>query len=273
MQATFNEFTVAVKAKLAEAAKMYNLPSLVTHTEIVYEVRGRVAGQASYRGTKYKLDFNREAVLNYNDDMTVDTIPHEVAHLVCFANPRLGRNHDAGWKRVCRELGGDDSRCHDMTLTPGKQVNRYEYYHNATKLTINVGEKTHRKLQMGAVMWHKKDRTRSPYTPNMLIAIHSDGPNGKTTKEVNGASEWVDYKPTIVEKVKIAASTSWPSGPAVPKIKLSAPGPSKKQKAINIFNAYPHATRGQMIEMFMEHCDLTKAGAATYYQSIKSSTK
>ena len=84
-----------------------------------YDLKGRTAGWAIGQRT---IRLNTTAI--YGDeahfkDMVNDTIPHEIAHIVCHRNPSLGRKHDYGWASVCRALGGTGKRTHDMTRLPG----------------------------------------------------------------------------------------------------------------------------------------------------------
>lgn len=129
------EFTKAINASLKRANELFGTNFSLLNVEVDFNIKGRCAGRAyplrySACKTKYRLSFNMEAILKYNQDMTKDTIPHEVAHLVCFAQPIRGKNHDAGWKRVCRMLGGDDSRTHDMVLTKHREKQRVRFIYN-----------------------------------------------------------------------------------------------------------------------------------------------
>lgn len=40
-----------------------------------------------------------------NNQLLNDTIPHEVAHVVCNIYPQFGCDHDEGWKNVCKLFG------------------------------------------------------------------------------------------------------------------------------------------------------------------------
>jgi hypothetical protein len=53
------------------------------------------------RINKSAIEQNLQAVLD-------DVIPHELAHIVCDFRPQHGHshNHDAGWAKVCKRLGG-----------------------------------------------------------------------------------------------------------------------------------------------------------------------
>lgn len=123
--------------------------------QVRLDLRGRCAGQAGYRGIglgrrAYFMRFNRDMILGDGfDHLIKDTIPHEVAHLVTFMRPELGRNHDAGWKRVCRALGGSGERCHNQQVVYAK--GRTFQYRTTTGQLTTVSERIHRKIQMGVV--------------------------------------------------------------------------------------------------------------------------
>lgn len=143
----------AVRTKTAEviakAKSLYRVD--LSSASISFNLRGRVAGWAACKhcaGVKqYQLKFNQDMIFgNHLQDMLDDTVPHEVAHLVCYANPMLGRKHDTGWKRVCIALGGNGQRCHD---------NEVQYAHGGYDYMTDTGHKVtvsniiHRKIQAG----------------------------------------------------------------------------------------------------------------------------
>ena len=104
-----------IRAKCAEvfakAAGMYG--SDFSNVEIRFDLKGRCAGTASRRNGRYVLRFNHDMLSREAFDHVLnDTVPHEIAHLVCFMNPMLGRNHNHGWAHVCMRLGGSGARCH-----------------------------------------------------------------------------------------------------------------------------------------------------------------
>ena len=120
-QQIIDRYVADVHACLKKASEMFGVNLNPANVVIDCDLFGRTAGWAHpAKAGKYRLRFNQEAIIKFPEKMA-DTIPHEVAHLVCFANPSHGRNHDQGWKNVCRRLGGDESRTHDMVLTPPKK--------------------------------------------------------------------------------------------------------------------------------------------------------
>ena len=143
----------AIRAKCAEvfakASGLYGLD--FSAVRISFDLKGRCAGVASRRAGKYAMRFNadmltREAFLHVIND----TVPHEIAHLVCFMNPQLGRNHDYGWARVCRALGGSGERCHKEDVVYGKGKT-FEYT-TAAGGKVRLSETKHKRVQMAVAM-------------------------------------------------------------------------------------------------------------------------
>ena len=120
---------------------------------ISFKLKGRCAGRAIGRNLStatpsFEIQLNLEALeLDWNNMMD-DTIPHEIAHLVCFKFPKLGNHHNRGWARVCIALGGDGSRTHSLKLTPGRKTRKFLYLADCgTEVTLS--SVIHNKLQRG----------------------------------------------------------------------------------------------------------------------------
>ena len=67
--------------------------------------------------TKRKISLSKKLVLNNldNDEIIIDTILHEIAHAIVFkrfGNNRCIQAHGFEWKRVCREIGANTTRCY-----------------------------------------------------------------------------------------------------------------------------------------------------------------
>ncbi len=232
------EHTSQVQECLKRAFDHFNITTVKPEQVAIHnDIRGMNAGQARRRGNQYSLRFNPEAITNHFDEMVKDTIPHEVAHIVCMIRPELGRNHDNGWKFVCRTLGGDDSRTHTMNLSPGKAKTEYDYMVSGE--IVKLGPKRHARLQRGETTY--SHRTLGKITKDMFV--------GKSGQRVTA---------TPKAKPKSTPTTK-------PAMKLG----SKKQMAMVIYKANPNATRQQVIEMFMSHLSMTKAGASTYYYNCQ----
>lgn len=131
---------------IARANQLYNitLPPIATR----FDLRGRSAGQASYYRGQYAMRFNTDMMTNDGwDHLFNNTVPHELAHIVCFYKPQLGRNHDNGWRRVCVALGGNGERCHKEEVTYAKG-NTYNY-RTTSGHVIAVSQVIHQRIQQG----------------------------------------------------------------------------------------------------------------------------
>lgn len=236
------EFTKAINASLKRANELFGTTFSLLNVEVDFNIKGRCAGRAyplrySACKTKYRLSFNMEAILKYNQNMTKDTIPHEVAHLVCFAQPIRGKNHDAGWKRVCRMLGGDDSRTHDMVLTKHREKQRVRFIYEVMGHEVAVGPVHHKRIQAG-----QEYTIRHPK-------------HGKTRIY---ASDWKDD----AAKVKVSDNASWQDVDVNQAV-------SKQDRAKAIYKATKGQARKDVIARFVSEVGMTPAGAATYYQNFK----
>jgi predicted SprT family Zn-dependent metalloprotease len=115
-----------------------------------FDLKGRAAGMACRRDGTYFMRFNTEMMTRDAFDHVINnTVQHETAHIVCMMNPKLGRNHDAGWTRVCRLLGGNGERCHSEDVVYGKG-NTYEYTTDRGH-RVRVSDSIHQKIQRGVV--------------------------------------------------------------------------------------------------------------------------
>lgn len=124
------------------------------NVQIRFDLRGRTAGMAGYKTVmgqrRLYLRFNVDLIANDGfKHIFEDTVPHEIAHLVCYENPSLGSNHDNGWRRVCRQLGGSGERCHQEEVTYANG-HTYEYVTSNGK-TVLFSQIRHRKIQKGTV--------------------------------------------------------------------------------------------------------------------------
>lgn len=148
-----NQVLQKTKQLLAQAQELYGLD--LSHVGIRFDLRGRAAGQACRRGAQYYIRYNRDMLTREAfDHVYNNTVPHEIAHIVCFMNPRLGKNHDAGWARVCRQLGGNGERCHSEEVVYGKG-HTYEYTTDRGH-KVRVGDKYHAMVQRGQSLSYRK---------------------------------------------------------------------------------------------------------------------
>lgn len=151
------EFRKEVYRILELANAKYNIYGLIKQQCISQEVSisfytaGSSAGWAShfYEHGKIKrlsLRFNSYFIESNYNYMVYDTIPHEVAHLVCYLlypHQEIGHNHI--WNEICINLGGTGRRYHTMKAPTGKKKITYEY--NVNGINVYLPEKDHFKAQ------------------------------------------------------------------------------------------------------------------------------
>jgi len=135
----------ACKATFAKAKGFW--PHLnFDNVGIRFDLRGRCAGMAHRRGGHYFMRFNSDMLTREAfDHILNDTVPHEIAHIVCFMDPSQGRNHDYGWASVCRRLGGTGARCHKEEVVYGKGLT-YEYT-TTRGHAVRVSQQIHNRIQ------------------------------------------------------------------------------------------------------------------------------
>jgi SprT protein len=114
---------------------------------IVYRDMGVVAGLA-YRN-KNQIDLSPTLLRENGDKFINRTVPHEIAHLICFIVWPGTSAHGPEWKGVMRRLGLEPSRCHsyDTTSVSNTRPRPYTYVCKCSehKLTANL----HFKIQLG----------------------------------------------------------------------------------------------------------------------------
>ncbi len=110
------ERTAAVLA-LARARFGVDLRQVPLH----FDLRGLAAGQARLHPAA--LRYNLALAARELDDCLRDTVPHEVAHLVCHAlHGRRARPHGPQWRAICLALGGNGERCHVLAVEPARRL-------------------------------------------------------------------------------------------------------------------------------------------------------
>ena len=142
---------------IARAEKMYGVD--MSRVQVRFDLKGTAAGMAGMQGLRSAptcyLRFNTTMIDGAGYEHVLnDTVPHEVAHMVCFMNPRLGKGHDSGWARVCRALGGTGDTRHNEEVLYARG-NTYEYTCTEGN-TTRFSEQRHRKIQRGVARFNMK---------------------------------------------------------------------------------------------------------------------
>jgi len=202
-----------VRAKCAEvfAVAKQQWPHLdFANVGIRFDLKGRAAGMACMRGGRqFYMRFNadmlgREAF----DHLLNETVPHEIAHIVCFMDPSLGRDHNSGWVRVSQRLGCSGKRYHSEEVVNGKGTT-YEFVTDRGH-KVRIGDKHFSYLQTGKPVTFK--RGMGQITKCMAYSIV--GYQGRTLPN-----------PIPKQGSAVGMPVQFPSGPAVPRIVIGAPAP------------------------------------------------
>ena len=158
-QQRIQEVQDKVAQLIAKAELLYGIK--LPAVPIRFDLTGRAAGIAGCmrnawtgESSGFFLRFNIAHMRSDTDwpHIINETVPHEVAHTICQAFPRLGKNHDAGWKRVCIALGGNGSRTYSAEDAPEAVARRAPFVYITTSgARCNVTPIIHRKIQGGQV--------------------------------------------------------------------------------------------------------------------------
>lgn len=185
---------------------------------ISFDLKGRAAGHAIRRGSQYTIRFNgdmltREAFRHVYQN----TVPHEYAHIACFMNPTLGRNHDAGWERVCRDLGGSGATRHREEVVFGKG-NTYEYTTDNGHL-VRLSEKYHAYVQAGNQLRCKNGKGHI----NQGCSYRIVGVRGRSIEENKMNQGGILTLPAPVQAEAPAADAVQPAEPAAQPQETATP--------------------------------------------------
>lgn len=132
--------------------RVFDLPLLE------FDLVGRCAGRAY--GRENRISLNPVLLLQNQADFIVQTVPHEIAHLLThtiFRGQGRIRPHGPEWKSVMHALGLRPIRCHNYdttnarmrSLSPGRQERRFSYA--CACRIVQEPTRTHLRLQRGEI--------------------------------------------------------------------------------------------------------------------------
>lgn len=150
-------------------------------------LKGKVAGYARYRpATKTaKIAMNSRLLVSSEEDWQdalEDTLPHEIAHIVCMSFPHFGSGHDAGWKRIAALLGATpNARGINNKIIYGSG-DTYTYTDTIGK-EHNVSASLHRKIQNGSIYYFRDTKAQLNSSCKYTVANQHSVPvaTGSTT--------------------------------------------------------------------------------------------
>ncbi len=135
----------------AKAVKLLKADPNAKQIKITYDVRGIVGGKASIQ--KRAVMVNEQLAYENFDDYLINTIGHEVAHIVAYQLCGLRiKPHGKEWRGVMTVLGLDPVRCHeyDTTRTARRRPRNYIYKCNCS--IHRITESRHKQNKNGRFM-------------------------------------------------------------------------------------------------------------------------
>ena len=252
------------KAIFAKATELYGLN--FDNVGIRFDLKGRAAGMACRRGGHMYMRFNRDMLTRDAFDHVInDTVPHEIAHIICFMNPQLGRNHDSGWTRVCRTLGGNGERCHSEEVVFGKGTT-YEYITDRGH-TVRMSDKHHAMVQAGRSLRYKSGKgTVTRECVHRIVGVQ-----GRTLAAPRTVTPATPV--AIAPVIQLAVMERFVHAPVVPVARIPAAampaGVSKaaRSRAIMLSGHTQGMTYEQIITAMQAACGYDRALARATYKA------
>lgn len=250
MNFNLQEMKTAVLARIAEVEKRtgWKLPNI----EIRYDLNSRrLAGAAVYNyGDLSRLIMRLNPIMwNYNKQQYIyDTVVHEWCHLVDVYLHGKSSGHGSKWQSIMRKAGVTPTRCHEMEIPKDVRAGR-----SAPTTTCTC----------------EKCLTTFELSPRRIAAMRQ----GRTYSHNKCGGKLVIGNIYLTAPTPVVAPTVAPvvTAPVVQKPTIAQPGVgSKVERCKAIFLRMSGASRKDIIDAFVLEVGMTKSGASTYYQNIKS---
>lgn len=237
---------------------------MIKTPDVKYELTGAVAGRAHTRPEKWFIDINSVLLMENLEDMIANTVPHEMAHMICkivypetlavrgkvvTSTGRMKREkrevHGPRFYEVCDVIGMTDAgRTHDYDISNAKKkvdTTRHTYVCLTCNQDVVLSAKQHTMMLNGTRKYHH--RTDS----GMLVL------------KQNMKFSMVGTQPIIT----VASPKPINQG------KL-APTSGKIGICWVLYKRFrDRYDRKSMIAVFVNEADCTPAGASTYYATCQ----
>lgn len=246
MHAQIQQIRERCAQAISKAMSLYGVD--LRSADISFDLKGRAAGMAYLKAGRIGMRFNRDMLTREAFGHVLNnTVPHEVAHLVCFKRPDLGRNHDSGWEKICIALGGSGATRHQEDVVMGKGTT-YEYVTDRGH-KVRVGERHHRRIQAGDDMLFRHGKG----TATKSCAYSIVGYRGRTLAQP------IVKAPTSTKEVPVAALLPVHTVTAVPVAAPVAPVAKRVQ---------PVQIQGESKAMISRRIMLSGFGSGKSYAEI-----
>lgn len=199
----FTKFIDKANEVVKQANEMFNLNMRVT---VKVDIRGnRIAGQVrrDFLGNLI-LRLNPKFCAEYEEETLNDTIPHEVAHLVCYALGLNKEGHGKRWQAISIKLGCNGKRCHNMKLSSSAR-----YFVKLDGVDVEMTKGQYTKAKKGVSQYKHKSGAIINSNCEFFIKIGDDKKETPVEKEVKAP-----VKDTIKTEVKTGIKKSNMKNPA-----------------------------------------------------------
>lgn len=135
---------------------------------ILFDLKGRSAGQFVGRGDDCRIRYNPWIFARYYQENLAVTVPHEVAHYAVYRSCRGAgvKPHGREWRAIMQALDADPSVTFDFDISglPRRQQRRYGYHcgcraHSLSATRHNrvrAGRARYACLQCGGELRHRE---------------------------------------------------------------------------------------------------------------------
>lgn len=265
---------------IAKARELYGLD--LSRVQIRMDLKGRAAGLAMRRGSVYSVRFNRDMMTREAFDHVLNnTVPHEFAHIVCFMNPTLGRNHDHGWARVCEQLGGNAKRTHREEVVYGKGAT-YEYTTDRGH-KVRCSQQIHAKIQRGVTYTYRNKgkvtqlcahsivgvQGRTLAQPIIKQAVNHPAVIEESIHSARPSQDEMARRAAMVAQLRIVQQIANPVQARIAPVAATFdPGVSKASvaRAITLSGYRAGYPAEKIIQAIMAACNQGKAQATAYFK-------
>lgn len=257
---------------MVKARELYGLD--LSQVRISFDLKGRAAGVAGRRNMSYFVRFNRDMLTREAFDHVLNnTVPHEFAHIVCFMNPSLGRNHDSGWARVCAQLGGNAKRTHSEEVVYGKGIT-YEYTTDRGH-KVRCSQQIHAKIQRGVIYTYRGKGKVHAASAHSIVGVRGRTLENPIVKQAPNHPDQIEMarRQAMVDALreqqrKIAAMTTPMQAPTSPAAAKFESGMSKASvaRAITLSGYHSGKAATEVIECIMHAIGQNKEMATAYFK-------
>ncbi len=97
--------------------------------DISFDLKGKAAGMVIFRpGVNAKVRYNQEILNGNAETFMLQTIPHEVAHVIARSRYGAGiKPHGPEWQGIMQDFGAEPKRCHNFSVG-SSQSRRMRYF-------------------------------------------------------------------------------------------------------------------------------------------------